>query len=850
MNIHDFRWIEYAVGKHHTDFMIRWEELQKYREQAGDKAQFISRYMYDRDNPYYGPVISNFYADFDCEENLKLAKSEAAHFVTVFLGYGAPEKAFKIRFTGGKGFSVEIPFQCFGVEPSEFLPMIYHEMIKTLKETYRWKTVDPTVYHRRALWRLTNTRHDKTELFKIPLRVVDLKETDIDIIKHLAQHPQPYGPYKCDVDEDFPVIPALKEMYEKHAQRVMARIEKSQEKLKEKLPEDPKTFDSTRIWYCVNERIKKGYKEPGRRPTAFYIAVALKRLGASEEQIMEYLVEFAKNCDPPLDLNDEVILRDLKHAIEMAFKNPYVTHCGTPCFAELCNKNKCWLHTDQPNVKVFPPEILAKAKEKLCSPDLEEWTQKTYDQMICREYKNRMVLHYYELTGKMKDPSLKTIILLKGDPGGGKTRLANKTSELHRTFKRGRFSEHAIDFLKKKFEEYDLLYLMEIVTLGGEQHGISTLKFLGADDQGYTVEITQRDKSGNLTTQEYKIPPMTVIVTTVDVQVEKQFERRAVVINVDDSPEQTKAILEWKAKKHKERVLEKLGLREPDLNPKILEAAISLIEDCDVAVLFSETMTKLFQGDALPLRVRGDYDKIMTLTMMRAAYHQFQRPYSEGKERKVIYALPEDFVKGLLLAEETILQMTTGAEKRIRDTIPFILQLKDNIAVVGKDQTVQGFTVEDLRKIHKPHRTSATLRNILRELAELGAIRSEKYGTKYIYSIVNERDLSRFDGTKITEILRSLIPELEKEFEMEFSSISKSQNLKIIVPDSLKSRSNDFWVCNFEINEDQEKQPEVKTGNNGTKTVENLHPTNSEKLEEWKDVFQSCEGETTSTEES
>jgi hypothetical protein len=43
MNIHDFRWIEYAVGKHHTDFMIRWEELQKYREQAGDKAQFISR---------------------------------------------------------------------------------------------------------------------------------------------------------------------------------------------------------------------------------------------------------------------------------------------------------------------------------------------------------------------------------------------------------------------------------------------------------------------------------------------------------------------------------------------------------------------------------------------------------------------------------------------------------------------------------------------------------------------------------------------------------------------------------------------------------------------------------------
>jgi predicted transcriptional regulator len=844
MDIHDFRWIEYAVGKQHTDLMIRWEDLEKYRKQSGDEPQFISRYMYDRDNPYCGPMISNLYADFDCQENLKLAKAEAAHFVAVFLGYGTPEKATKIRFTGGKGFSVEIAFQCFGIEPNEFLPMIFHEMIKTLKDTYKWKTIDTSVYHRRALWRLTNTKHDKTGLHKIPLRYHDLKETDIDTIKQIAQSPQPYGPYRCDIDEDFPRVPSLVEMYEKHMQRVMSRIEKCQDRLRERLPDEPKTFDSSKIWYCVNERIKRGWKEPGRRPTAFFIAVAMKRLGANEEQVMSYLLEYAKNCEPPLDLNDPIIEKDLHHAIEMAFKNPYVTHCGTPCFSELCNKNKCWLHADQPNVKVFPPEILRLAKEKLCSPDLERWTQETYEQLICREKKNRMVLHYYELTGKMKDPSLKLIILLKGEPGGGKTRLANKTSELHRTFKRGRFSEHAIDFLKRKLDEYDLLYLMEIVTLGGEQHGISTLKFLGGDDQGYTVEITQRDKSGNLTTQEHKIPAMTVIVTTVDVQVEKQFERRAVVINVDDSPEQTRAILQWKAKKHKDKIFEKLGSREVDPNPRILEAAISLIEDCDVAVLFSETVTKLFQGEQLPLRVRGDFDKIMTLTMMRAAYHQFQRAYSEGKEKKLVYALPEDFVKGLLWAEETILQMTTGAEKRIRDAIPFVLQLKDKVTTAGKDQPVKGFAIEDLRKIHRPPRTSATIRNILRELTELGIMRSEKYGTKYIYSIINEKDLSGFGGTKIAEILRSLIPELEKEFEAEFSKVSKLQNVKTIVPDSLKSGSKDFWVCDFEIKEEQEKQPEFEKGNDETKSVAILEASNPGKLEEWKEAFPKDEGET------
>jgi len=816
-----------------------WEELDTYRLLNGSQAQFISRYLYDRNNPYYGPVISNFYADFDCEDNLKLAKAEAAHFVTIFRNYGVPEEAIKIRFTGGKGFSVEIAFQCFGIEPNEYLPDIFYDMMKTLKETYKWKTVDMRIYHRRQLWRLTNTKHDKTGLYKIPLRELHLKEFDVDKIKTLAQTSQPYGPYKCDIDEEFMVVPALAEMYEKHKKRVMEQVQKSQEKLVERLPEQPKSFDSSKIWYCVNERIKKGWKEPGRRPVAFYIAVALKRLGANEEQVMQYLLEYTKNCEPPLDLNDPIIVKDLNHAIEMAYKNPYVTHCRTFCFVELCNKSKCWLYTEQPNVKIFAPDILAKAKEKLMSPDLEEWAQKTYDQLICRECKNRMVLHYYELTGKMKDPSMKIIILLKGEPGGGKTRLANKTSELHRTFKRGRFSEHAIDYLKKKLDQYDLLYLMEIVTLGGEQQGISTLKFLGADDQGYTVEITQRDKSGNMTTQEYKIPPMTVIVTTVDVQVERQFERRSVVINVDDSPEQTKAILEWKAKKHKEEIYEKLGLKEPDPNPKILEAAISLIEDCDVAVLFAETITKLFEKEDLPLRVRGDYDKIMTLTKMRAVWHQFQRPWSKGKEKKIIYALPEDFVKSMFLAEETVVQMATGAEKRIRDALPFILQLKDNMTSAGKDECVQGFTVEDLQKIHKPQRSVRVIRDILGACIDMGLIRCDKYGRKNVYSIADAKALTELGDSAIRRTAGLLIPDLEKEFKTEFEAIVQRGTPEIVIPEILKNRKRDFWLLDFQIAEQPKKGSEIEKKEANLEVAKTAESLNSEEPKNWKEVFSS-----------
>jgi predicted transcriptional regulator len=816
--------------------MIRWEDVEKYREQNSDRPQFISRYLYNRDNPYCGPVISNFYVDFDCAENLKLAKAETAHFVDIMIKSGVPEEMIKIRFTGGKGFSAEIPFQCFGAEPSEYLPLIWKTIAEQLKNTHRWKTLDLNVYDRRRLWRLTNTKHDKTGLFKVAIRYYDLKETPVETIRQFALKPVPYGPYSCDVDSKVDVVPSLRSLYTTTQEKVLQDLNEKEGKLDEfKIPS---TFDPAKIWYCVSERINRGTKEPGRRPTAFYIAVAMRRLGATPEQVRPYILEFAKNCTPPLDPVEYE--KDIEHAIESAFKHDYATHCGTPCFAELCDRKECWLFTKKETVKVFSPETLAKAKERLVSPDLEEWTQTVYDEIVCHEYKNRLVMHYLLLTGKMKNPKLKTIILVKGDPGGGKTTLANKISERYNTMKRGRFSEHALDFMLDKLKNYDVLYLMEMMNLSGEQGGVSTLKFLGADDQGYEVEVTEKDeKTGKFTSTTYKIPPLTVLCTTTNIEMEKQFERRAFVINVDDSPQQTQSILDFKAKKEVDNTLEALAIKQPSQNVTILDATISLIEDCDVAVLFPKTVTKLFESEELPLRVRGDYDKIMTLIKMRAAYFQFQRPCVKGKEKKVVFALPEDFIKVLNFADEPILQMLSGAEKRLRDAIPFILKLKDNLIEIGKDNFSQGFRIEDLKKIHKPKRSESTIRSILEELNEIGFLHKEKNGRTNIYSLVVDQSAiqKQIEGTFSDEQLRfSLLAEAEKEFETNFSTITQQGNLEIEIPDSLKNNPPFSGVMHYDV---------VDTKGGGSAPKEDLPESCNQKdavssqpvLEEWKNVF-------------
>lgn len=71
-----------------------------------------------------------------------------------------------------------------------------------------------------------------------------------------------------------------------------------------------------------------------------------------------------------------------------------------------------------------------------------------------------------------------------------------------------------------------------------------------------------------------------------------------------------------------------MRIRKDNLNTKILECALSLLEPCETSLIYSDVVIRLFEGvQALPLRLLGDYDKLVTLAKMRAFYHRKQRPW-------------------------------------------------------------------------------------------------------------------------------------------------------------------------------------------------------------------------------
>ena len=92
----------------------------------------------------------------------------------------------------------------------------------------------------------------------------------------------------------------------------------------------------------------------------------------------------------------------------------------------------------------------------LSSPNLVEEVKKLLNCLIAGEEDKKLAHFILCLSGKVQDPAMKQIILLKGEAGAGKSRLA-KLSLLFKCKEVGRFTEHALDY--SNLQDYQILWL-------------------------------------------------------------------------------------------------------------------------------------------------------------------------------------------------------------------------------------------------------------------------------------------------------------------------------------------------------------------------------------------------------
>lgn len=356
--------------------MIRVSELQEWqaKHQSSTQGLFSTIYRYPTDDPYIGGVISDFYMDFDYEENPDKARKEAVTVVKKLVqDYDIPEKSIGTAFSGMKGISVTVDHRIFNAKSSAYLPLIWKNMVQELIAQLRLKTADTSIYERRRLWRLVNSQHQKSGLLKIPLTLAELENFTIEKIKQMADKPR--EPFLSGEAQS---VPKAEKLFEEHKNKVEKWLE-----------ERKKAFEKTELRTladdppCVRRRLEIGAKAGSRNSFLFQLMVYYANKGSSETELIKIGYEFAKHCEQkpePFPRTNE-IESIMNSAITGVQDRRYSVGCSSEGFEELCDKENC--------------PFFGKAKEK----EMKESCGEDLPDRVFEQIANQQFLVYDKVSG-------------------------------------------------------------------------------------------------------------------------------------------------------------------------------------------------------------------------------------------------------------------------------------------------------------------------------------------------------------------------------------------------------------------------------------------------------------------
>lgn len=149
-------------------------------ERVDKKTKEVIKYKRPRGVVDVDNVVTNLLAfDLDSKKDLNLAKKDTIAICERLHSMGIPYEEQNIAFSGGKGFSVTI------VHDKNLTPDEHQYLAENIAGDL--KTFDTTLYNASRIFRINNTKHNTTGLYKTPLNFEDLKIASIEDIKEAAK---------------------------------------------------------------------------------------------------------------------------------------------------------------------------------------------------------------------------------------------------------------------------------------------------------------------------------------------------------------------------------------------------------------------------------------------------------------------------------------------------------------------------------------------------------------------------------------------------------------------------------------------------------------------------------------
>jgi hypothetical protein len=386
---------------------------------------------------------------------------------------------------------------------------------------------------------------------------------------------------------------------------------------------------------------------------------------------------------------------------------------------------------------------------------------------------------------------MKAIILLKGKEGTGKTKVMTELCSPYSVKDIGRMSAHALDYMN--MSGFDILMLKELGELDAEEQGVSMLKFMSTEDQGYAVEVTEKDEgSGRFTTHTYKIPSMTVISSTTKLFLDKQFERRAWIFNTDETVAQTKRILNFKANIQVQNNEKRLGQRlatDYEFSKAVLKRFITEIPRANVMLPCPFALKDILGSETL---ARHGIDKL----------YMFMRLYGVLNLRRIIQLSDDEYVltpsvilEAIQLIRATLKNMMHSLEQREIDVLIACRRIEkfhtgDTISKSDRDELVKltGFA-------------DRTLRAVFQSLEGHSYVSSTTVGREKVHTLlcfIGENGEIESENADILVLTESLLEEMKKEtlerFGSYLSTRFSAEDIEkfMIIPDNILDMSENI----------------------------------------------------------
>lgn len=213
-------WIDKSRGIFKRNMFMPYDLTNALRESRGNKGIFTTAYRYDDEEQDKANLYGDFYLDFDSEDFELVRKDviKAVSYLKVVFRLKDIDDRCNIFFSGGKGAHIVVPAEALGIEPDNKLNEIFKTIAIAINEFIDNKTLDMRIYDKKRLFRVPNSIHESSGLYKIPISYEEIRELSQEEIKELAKSPREIPVVKRELQRE------ASNMYKLFIERTTKRV--------------------------------------------------------------------------------------------------------------------------------------------------------------------------------------------------------------------------------------------------------------------------------------------------------------------------------------------------------------------------------------------------------------------------------------------------------------------------------------------------------------------------------------------------------------------------------------------------------------------------------------------------